>query len=353
MKMDVQTQQTITAQSTEENPRKMFIGGLSWQTTAESLQDYFKKFGEIKECLVMKDPITKRSRGFGFVTFMDLASVDKVINQVPHILDAKKIDPKVAVPKKGTKDGVTNGLCTSGLVGPEMVTKTKKVFVGGVSTTTEEDDIKRYFEKFGKVTECLLMFDRNTKRNRGFAFVTFEDEDCAASACRIHFHDLNGRMVEAKMAQPKEVMNAVNATKSDSFSDFASFVPNFFPPGFQAYATYSRPFPYPVHYIPGFSGYTGATYMPGNDSRQTVNSPAARGSGSGVRPRGQSRYHGHISEHGQHQLRTGHQPPTNRIHTQSQCQRRANTPDLSKWRLPLNRFPLNKPRTSGTTSQTI
>ena len=41
---------------------KMFIGGLSWQTTAEGLRDYFSKFGEVNECMVMRDPATKRAR---------------------------------------------------------------------------------------------------------------------------------------------------------------------------------------------------------------------------------------------------------------------------------------------------
>uniref|UniRef100_A0A0E9VS77 RRM domain-containing protein n=1 Tax=Anguilla anguilla TaxID=7936 RepID=A0A0E9VS77_ANGAN len=34
----------------------MFIGGLSWQTSPDSLRDYFSKFGEIRECMVMRDP---------------------------------------------------------------------------------------------------------------------------------------------------------------------------------------------------------------------------------------------------------------------------------------------------------
>ena len=42
--------------------RKMFIGGLSWQTTTEGLKEYFAKFGEIGEAMVMKDPTTRRSR---------------------------------------------------------------------------------------------------------------------------------------------------------------------------------------------------------------------------------------------------------------------------------------------------
>uniref|UniRef100_A0AAR2IY10 RRM domain-containing protein n=1 Tax=Pygocentrus nattereri TaxID=42514 RepID=A0AAR2IY10_PYGNA len=76
---------------TQHDPGKMFIGGLSWQTSPDSLRDYFSKFGEIRECMVMRDPTTKRSRGFGFVTFADAASVDKVLAQPRHELDSKTV----------------------------------------------------------------------------------------------------------------------------------------------------------------------------------------------------------------------------------------------------------------------
>ncbi|CAB3234532.1 unnamed protein product [Arctia plantaginis] len=66
----------------------------------KSLRDYFSKFGEITEVMVMKDPTTRRSRGFGFITFGDPASVDKVLAQATHELDGKKIDPKVAFPRR-------------------------------------------------------------------------------------------------------------------------------------------------------------------------------------------------------------------------------------------------------------
>ena len=56
----------------------MFIGGLSWQTTPESIREYFSIFGELAEVMVMKDPATRRSRGFGFITFSEPHSVDKV-----------------------------------------------------------------------------------------------------------------------------------------------------------------------------------------------------------------------------------------------------------------------------------
>uniref|UniRef100_A0A8C8J5N1 Musashi RNA-binding protein 2b n=1 Tax=Oncorhynchus tshawytscha TaxID=74940 RepID=A0A8C8J5N1_ONCTS len=135
----------------QHDPGKMFIGGLSWQTSPDSLRDYFTKFGEIRECMVMRDPTTKRSRGFGFVTYVDAASVDNVLAQPHHELDSKTIDPKVAFPRRAQ---------------PKMVTRTKKVFVGGLSANTVVEDVKLYFEQFGKVEDAMLMFDKTTNRHR-------------------------------------------------------------------------------------------------------------------------------------------------------------------------------------------
>jgi cold-inducible RNA-binding protein len=49
--------------------KKLFVGGLSWDTTDAGLRKAFESYGEITEAKVITDRDTGRSRGFGFVTF--------------------------------------------------------------------------------------------------------------------------------------------------------------------------------------------------------------------------------------------------------------------------------------------
>ncbi len=78
------------------------------------------------------------------------------------------------------------------------------------SQETSAEEVKAYFQQFGKVEEAVMLMDQQTKRHRGFGFVTFENEDVVDRVCEIHFHTVKNKKVECKKAQPKEAVQAAN-----------------------------------------------------------------------------------------------------------------------------------------------
>ncbi|KAK8733608.1 hypothetical protein OTU49_006389 [Cherax quadricarinatus] len=177
-----------------EEKGKMFVGGLSWETTQESLQRYFGQYGEVIDCVVMKNSETGRSRGFGFVTFADPNKVDSVLKNGPHELDGRTIDPKACNPRSMQKQK-RNG-------------NWPKVFLGGLPSNLTETDLRNFFSRFGGVMEVVIMFDQEKKKSRGFGFLSFETEEAVDRAVAEHFVNINGKQVEIKKAEPRDASKA-------------------------------------------------------------------------------------------------------------------------------------------------
>ena len=81
----------------EEN--KLFVGGLTWETTSEQLREYFSQWGNVIQADVVTDQTTGRSRGFGFVKYDDASAISAVENHGEHNLNNRTIDPKRARPR--------------------------------------------------------------------------------------------------------------------------------------------------------------------------------------------------------------------------------------------------------------
>ncbi len=53
------------------DPKKLYVGNLPWSINADQLRQMFSEFGEITEAVIITDRISGRSKGFGFVTFIE------------------------------------------------------------------------------------------------------------------------------------------------------------------------------------------------------------------------------------------------------------------------------------------
>ncbi|XVF21095.1 hypothetical protein REPUB_Repub12eG0061600 [Reevesia pubescens] len=88
-----------------------------------------------------------------------------------------------------------------------------KLFIGGISWDTNEERLKEYFSSFGEVVEAVIMKDRTTGRARGFGFVVFTDPAVAERVIK-EKHNIDGRMVEAKQAVPRDDQNIASRSTS-------------------------------------------------------------------------------------------------------------------------------------------
>ncbi|KAG5836203.1 hypothetical protein ANANG_G00252100 [Anguilla anguilla] len=178
-----------------EQLRKLFIGGLSFETTDESLRAHFEQWGVLTDCVVMRDPNTKRSRGFGFVTYSSVNEVDAAMEARPHKVDGRVVEPKRAVSREDS--------CR-----PGAHMTVKKIFVGGIKEDTEEHHLRDYFDQFGKIEVIEIMTDRASGKKRGFAFVTFDDHDSVDRIVIQKYHTVNGHNCEVRKALSKQEMTS-------------------------------------------------------------------------------------------------------------------------------------------------
>lgn len=81
--------------------KKLFVGGLAWTTTDQTLNDLFAKIGAVTSANVVKDRYTGKSRGFGFVEMSSDEEADKAIAELNgQALDGRNISVNEARPRE-------------------------------------------------------------------------------------------------------------------------------------------------------------------------------------------------------------------------------------------------------------
>lgn len=91
-------------------PQNLFVGSLAYATTDDSLKAFFEQIGEVDRAKVATDRETGRSRGFGFVTFVDEANNQKAVDELNgKELDGRTINVNLARPKEDRPAGDRGG----------------------------------------------------------------------------------------------------------------------------------------------------------------------------------------------------------------------------------------------------
>jgi len=150
----VRTANTISPQAKRKT--KLFVGNLSYESTAGDLAALFKKVGQVESVDVITDRDTGRSKGFGFIE-MSAEDADRAI--------------------KAFNGADFYGRSLSVTPAPPQEKGKAKLFVGNLSYETTESDLVALFNEVGNVDSARLITDRDTGRSKGFAFIEMSGED--------------------------------------------------------------------------------------------------------------------------------------------------------------------------------
>ncbi|KAM7523697.1 hypothetical protein LguiA_013599 [Lonicera macranthoides] len=188
--------------------RKIFVYGLGWDTTKETLISAFESCGEIEDCNVVTDRVTGKAKGFGFVLFKFRKGAMKSLK-----------DPK----KKINNRIVSCQLASTGPVGSQQVPDSsgRKIYVSNVHADTDSNKLRAFFEKFGEIETGPIGFDIQSGKSRGFALFVYKTVDGAKKVVEEPYKMFDGHQLHCQFASQGKnkvsagpVMNAVQPVQA-------------------------------------------------------------------------------------------------------------------------------------------
>jgi squid-like protein len=257
-----------------EDDRKLFVGGLTWDTTQDDLREYFSNFGNILDCSIKHDPTTGRSRGFAFLVFDRKDIVDKILSQSEHFVKGRKVDPKPAHRRLAMTGNNNNNVSSSS---SSMSNNNRKVFIGGLDPNFPDVQLREYFSQFGTIDEIDLPYDKEKNERRPFCFISFQNEQSAQEVLRLQRHTIGDITVDVKRAKPKTLNNQQQQMydpygQQSTYANYGSGVTSYGGNAYSAADPYAAWNAYPYNqqvnstaYSYGGSGATGAP-NPGTSS---------------------------------------------------------------------------------------
>ncbi|CAA3007249.1 heterogeneous nuclear ribonucleo A1-like 2 [Olea europaea subsp. europaea] len=167
--------------------RKLVVLGIPWDVDTEGLREYMSKFGELEDCVVMKERTTGRSRGFGYVTFAAVEDAQVALTS-EHVLGNRMLEVKIATPKEDLR---------------APPSKVARIFVARISPSVTEAMFRTHFERYGDITDLYMPKDPTAKGHRGIGFITFANAE-AVDDLMAETHELGGSTVVVDRATPKD-----------------------------------------------------------------------------------------------------------------------------------------------------
>ncbi|KAI1750172.1 hypothetical protein F4782DRAFT_532711 [Xylaria castorea] len=181
----------------ERDRRTVFVQQLAARLRTKELKDFFEKVGPVNEAQIVKDRISGRSKGVGYVEFKSEDSVTAALQLTGQKLLGIPVIVQLTEAEKNRQVRSTDGS------GHGNSVPFHRLYVGNIHFSITEQDLQNVFEPFGELEFVQLQKD-DTGRSRGYGFVQFRDADQAREALeKMNGFDLAGRPIRVGLGNDK------------------------------------------------------------------------------------------------------------------------------------------------------
>ncbi|KAG0135289.1 hypothetical protein HOY82DRAFT_632249 [Tuber indicum] len=182
----------------ERDRRTVFVQQLAARLRTKELITFFEKVGPVKEAQIVKDRVSGRSKGVGYVEFKDEASVPKAIQLTGQKLLGIPIIAQLTEAEKNRQARVSAAEATTTNQIPFH-----RLYVGNIHFSITESDLQNVFEPFGEL-EFVQLQKEEGGRSRGYGFVQYRDPNQAREALeKMNGFDLAGRPIRVGLGNDK------------------------------------------------------------------------------------------------------------------------------------------------------
>ncbi|KAF7512629.1 hypothetical protein GJ744_000890 [Endocarpon pusillum] len=182
----------------ERDRRTVFVQQLAARLRTKELIQFFEKVGPVKEAQIVKDRVSGRSKGVGYVEFRQEESVPLAIQLTGQKLLGIPIIAQLTEAEKNRQ--ARNPEATSG---NHNSVPFHRLYVGNIHFSITESDLQNVFEPFGEL-EFVQLQKEEQGRSRGYGFVQFRDPNQAREALeKMNGFDLAGRPIRVGLGNDK------------------------------------------------------------------------------------------------------------------------------------------------------
>ncbi|KAK6138271.1 hypothetical protein DH2020_027962 [Rehmannia glutinosa] len=194
--------------------RKIFVHGLGWEATAETITSAFGKYGEIEDCKVVKDKVTGKSKGYGFILFKHRGGARRALKEPHKLIEGRMTSCQLASagPVRAPPAPVVATVSA-----PNVSEYTqRKIYVSNVSAELEPKKLLDFFSTFGEIEEGPLGLDKQTGKPRGFCLFVYRNLESAKKALEEPHKNFEGQILHCQQAVdgPKHTKGFFNQQQS-------------------------------------------------------------------------------------------------------------------------------------------